>query len=234
MKKLIIIVVAVLVLGAGGWLAYDNLFSSTADEEFSLDSSTSPSTTVGSGVPSGDKSDGVAALSGTWVTDAASEAGYRIVEDTPTGEKTVTGRTNTVEGAVTLADGSLTATAVTVDLASVASDQPLRDTAFRDTIMKTSEFPNAAFTQTDAVTLPSGASPTAPITVEVPGTLELRGVSKPATATIDAVSDGTVVTVVGKVEVKLADFDIDPPAIPGLVTVRDAGTIEFKLVLNKG
>ena len=149
------------------------------------------------------------------------------------GETTVTGRTSTVEGSVTLAGGELTATEVVVDLASVASDQPLRDTAFRDTIMKTSEFPTATFRQADAVAIPGSPSATAPTSVEVAGTLELRGTEQPAIATIDAVADGDTITVVGKIEVQLADFGIDPPKIPGLVTVRDAGTIEFKLVLTR-
>ena len=152
MKKPIILVALLVVVGLGGYLVYDNVFSSEADEEFTLDSATTGSTADPGGADDAvddaaddEAADDLAALSGTWTVGPTSEAGYRIVEDTPMGETTVTGRTSTVEGSVTLAGGELTATEVVVDLASVASDQPLRDTAFRDTIMKTSEFPTATF-----------------------------------------------------------------------------------------
>lgn len=240
MKKPIILVALLVVVGLGGYLVYDNVFSSEADEEFTLDSATTGSTADPGGADDAvdDAADDeaaadLAALSGTWTVGPTSEAGYRIVEDTPMGETTVTGRTSTVEGSVTLGDGELTATEVVVDLASVASDQPLRDSAFRDTIIKTSEFPTATFRQADAVALPDTPSATEPTSVEVAGTLELRGTEQPAIATIDAVADGDTITVVGKIEVQLAEFGIDPPKIPGLVTVRDSGTIEFKLVLTK-
>jgi len=235
MKKPIILVALLVVVGLGGYLVYDNVFSSEADEEFTLDSATTGSTADPGGADDAvdDAADDLAKLSGTWTVGPTSEAGYRIVEDTPTGETTVTGRTSTVEGSVTLGDGELTATQVVVDLASVASDQPLRDTAFRDTIMKTSEFPTATFRQTEAVAIPGSPSATEPTSVEVAGTLDLRGAERPAIATIEAVTDGDTITVVGKIEVQLADFGIDPPKIPGLVTVRDSGTIEFKLVLTK-
>lgn len=239
MKKSIILVAVLAVVGLGGYLVYDNTFATEADEEFTLDSATTGSTTKdrGSdgGAPdgAGDAGADLAALSGTWTVDAGSEAGYRIVEDTAMGEMVVTGRTSTVEGSVTLADGELTATEVVVDLTGVASDQPLRDTAFRDTIMTTSEFPTATFRQTDAVGISGMPSPTEPTSMAVAGTLDLRGVQRPAIAAIDAVTDGDTVTVVGKIEVQLAEFGIDPPTIPGLVTVRDSGTIEFKLVLTR-
>ena len=236
MKKPIILVALLVVVGLGGYLVYDNVFSSEADEEFTLDSATTGSTADPGGADDAvddEAADDLAALSGTWTVGPTSEAGYRIVEDTPMGETTVTGRTSTVEGSVTLGDGELTATEVVVDLTTVASDQPLRDTAFRDTIINTSEFPTASFRQADAVALSGTPSATEPTSVEVAGTLDLRGSRQPVTATIDAVADGDTITVVGKIEVQLAEFGIDPPKIPGLVTVRDAGTIEFKLVLTR-
>ena len=48
MKKPIILVALLVVVGLGGYLVYDNVFSSEADEEFTLDSATTGST-AGSG-----------------------------------------------------------------------------------------------------------------------------------------------------------------------------------------
>ena len=89
MKKPIILVALLVVVGLGGFLVYDNMFSSEADEEFTLDSATTGSTADPGGADDAvddEAADDLAALSGTWTVGPTSEAGYRIVEDTPMGE----------------------------------------------------------------------------------------------------------------------------------------------------
>jgi polyisoprenoid-binding protein YceI len=225
-KPFVIAVVAVVVVlvGAGGWLVYDNFVAGDAAKEFAL-----PVTAVNKRAPAATPSK----LAGKWTADAGSEAGYRIIEDTLVGEKTVTGRTTTVTGTVTLAADAVTATDVTVELASMASDQPLRDRVFRDTIMQTTDFPTATFTQRGPVTIASVPPDGTALTIDVPGTLTVKGVAKPATAKLQAVmADGTI-SVVGTMDVKLADFGIAPPDLPGISTARDSAVVEFKLVLKK-
>ncbi len=237
MRKPVILGGVLVLLGLGGWLLYDNVFATTADEEFSLDAEladrpTEPSS--GSTDTAADRVD----LSGIWTVASGSEAGYRLVEDTPVGERTVTARTTGVTGTVSLSEAALTATDVTVDLTTVESDQPLRDAALRDSIINTAEFPNAAFTQVESVTLAELPAVGTPLTVEVPGTLSVNGVTKPVTAKLDAVSAGTgsdtTITIVGTMDVILTDFGIMPAPIPNFITVRDAATIEFKLQLTRG
>jgi len=224
MRKPVALVVVAALVGVGGWLAYDNFFATEADAKFSLDakpiSSRQPAKTPSK-------------LAGKWTADATSEAGYRIVEDTFVGEKTVTGRTSTVAGTVTLSDDAITATNITVDLASMVSDQPLRDRAFRNSIMKTAEFPTAVFTQTEPTTIALVPPDGTPLTVDVTGTLTVKGVARPATARVESVMNGDVITVVGTIDVKLADFGIDTPTLPGISTARDSAVVEFKLVLKK-
>jgi polyisoprenoid-binding protein YceI len=230
MKRLVIGVCALVVVGVGAWLVYDNVLASTAEDEFTLDDAV-PTTAAGD--VAGPGAAGPAALTGTWEAVAPSEAGYRIVEDGIASEKVVTGRTTSVTGTVVLSERSLESTEITVDMASVTSDQPLRDAAFRDDLLDTGQFPTAVFTQDDPVRIevPPGGEP---LEVDVPGTLTLKGVEQPVTATIQGVGTDATVTVVGTIEVALADFGIDPPSIPNVLTARDTGVIEFKLVLEQG
>ncbi len=229
MKQLVIGVCALVVVGVGAWLVYDNVFASTAEDEFTLDGAV-PTTAAG------DRSDteaaAPAALTGTWQAVAPSEAGYRIVEDGIASEKEVTGRTTSVTGTVVLSASSLESTEVIVDMASVTSDQPLRDAAFRDDLLDTGQFPTAVFTQDDPVRIEAPAEGQ-PLEVDVPGTLSLKGVDQPVTATIQAVGADASITVVGTIEVALADFGIEPPSIPNVLTARDTGLVEFKLVLEQ-
>ena len=88
MKKPIILVARAVVVGLGGYLVYDNVFSSEADEEFTLDSATTGSTADPGGADDAvddEAADDLAALAGTWTVSTTSEARYRIDEDTPRG-----------------------------------------------------------------------------------------------------------------------------------------------------
>jgi hypothetical protein len=40
--------------------------------------------------------------------------------------------------------------------------------------------------------------------------------------------------VVGSAPIRFADFAIEPPSVAGVVTVRDRGRLEFRLVLARG
>ena len=61
---------------------------------------------------------------------------------------------------------------------------------------------------------------------------DLKGVERPATASIEGVAADGTITIVGTVEVSLADFGIEPPSIPNVLTARDTALIEFQLFLE--
>ena len=227
-KKLLIIgPVVVVALVVGGWFVYDNLSSTKADTAFTLDTvKPSGATTVVSAT-------GLADFVGVWGASDVSEAGYRMAEDTAAGDKTITARTNDVTGTAELTAEDLSSTNVTVGLAGLTSDQSLRDTAVRGIYLKTDEFPTAVFEQTTPVPIASVPAAGTPLNVSVPGNLTLKGATKPVTAQVQAISVDGVINVVGTIALKLTDFGIDPPNIPGLATVKDEATIEFKLELTR-
>ncbi len=49
------------------------------------------------------------------------------------------------------------------------------------------------------------------------------------TIPIEATRSGEVVTVVGAAPIVMADYGINPPSIPGFVSVADRGTLEMQV-----
>ncbi len=226
-KRVVIGVIVVGVLAVGGYVLVDNVTSTTADEAFTLD-------TV---KPSGDGTvvapAGLADFAGTWAASDSSEAGYRMNEDTTIGAQVVTARTTKVTGTAELTADALSSTKITVGLAGLTSDQSLRDTAVRSIYLKTDDFPSAIFEQSTPVSIATVPATGTPLMMSVPGNLTLKGTTKPVTAQLQAIAGNGVINIVGTVDLKLTDFGVDPPNIPGLATVKDDAMIEFKLELKR-
>jgi hypothetical protein len=45
--------------------------------------------------------------------------------------------------------------------------------------------------------------------------------------------DGRDIQVIGNLDVKFADYQIEPPNIGGFVSVKDQGVMEFKILFSK-
>ena len=168
----------------------------------------------------------VQATDGTWTVTDGSFAGYRLEEVLRGQDVTVTGRTEQVTGTVTVEDGRLTAGAIEVDMASIATDQPPRDTYFRDQAVQVRNFPTATFTLTEPADLGDGATG-----VQLTGDLTIRDVTQQVTVDAQVAASGDTVQVVGSVPVTFADFGIEAPSL-GFVTVEDTGAVEFDLRLT--
>ncbi len=167
---------------------------------------------------------------GSWSVGQGSEAGYRVEEVLNGQDVTVVGRGEEVSGSAEVADGSLTAAEVTVQVASVATDSDRRDQYFRGRAMQVEAHPTATFTLTEPVSLPTIGS--AASAVEATGTLELAGTTRPVTATIQVVREADTVKASGSIPVTFSDFGIDAPDL-GFVKVEDSGTVEFLVVLRR-
>jgi polyisoprenoid-binding protein YceI len=182
---------------------------------------------------SADDSDGVAAddaaLDGTWQVGDDSVAGYRVDEVLFGRDVTVVGRTDQVTGGATVTDGVLSDAKVTVDMASVATDEAQRDAKFRGDIMDTDTYPTTTFQQADAVDLPATSGR---FTVTVPGKLTVRGVTRDVDVELEVQAAAEKVDVVGSIDVTFSDYEVPDPGFSG-VTVEDSGTIEFLLNLTR-
>jgi polyisoprenoid-binding protein YceI len=201
-------------------LSFEQLDKEREAASSSLASSSEPAS-AGAGVGQ--------AVDGVWTVTTPSSAGYRVEESIAGQPKTAVGRTTTVDGSFTVANGQVTNAEVNVDLATMVSDQARRDAQFRGRIMATDEFPVATFTLTDSFALTSG---TAMEAVKVQGTLSLRGTEKPATFTVNGKLDGDAISIVASTTITFADYGIPDPSI-GPVSTEDNGTIEVALTAKR-
>ena len=195
-------------------------------------------------LPSGATSTiGPGGLDGTWTIDtsigsfadfSSSFVGYRVNE-TFTDQKAneAVGRTPDVSGSLTL-DGTMISTVdVTADLTTLQSDDDRRDGQLERKAIETGQFPTATFKLTSPIEL--GAVPGDGETVSATAIGELtHGVTRSVEVPIEATLAGDVVTVVGRIDIVFADYDIEPPTSFIVLSIEDHGIMEFQLHFRKG
>ena len=180
---------------------------------------------AGTDVPQGND------VSGTWVVGDGSEIGYRVKESINGQATKAVGRSSTMEGSVTVADGKLAAAEFSVDVATLTSDSARRDGQFTGRIMNVEEFPVASFASlsTPDLTLPADGS-TVPISVD--GVLTMHGVEKTVTVAVEMRTKDDTVQIQGSIPVLFADYGILNPSL-GPIKTGDTGLIEFLLTMRK-
>lgn len=187
--------------------------------------------------------DALSAVAGAWTVDTTigdfdfeqatgSFAGFRVDEELTIGEVTAVGRTGEVSGSIRLGAGGLEAAEITVDMSTIESDRPLRDGLTRQAL-GTDQFPTATFVLSEPVALPADAADGAAFSLEAAGELTIKGVTNPAVFALDAQLVDDVIVVVGSTEVTFADYGVQAPSAPIVVSVEDHGIIEFQLLFTR-
>ena len=173
-------------------------------------------------------------LAGTWKVASGSEAGYRVDEVLNGTNVTVTGRTSEVTGSFTIsADGlTLDHADLSVDVASIATDNNSRDHYFRDQALHASEHPTATFTLTAPVTLAQAPRSGEVVEAKALGTLTIAGVSNEVTFSVQVKSSGETAEIAGSIPVTFADYGVEAPNL-GFVSVEPTGAVEFALTATK-
>ncbi|GJM38850.1 MAG: hypothetical protein DHS20C19_22170 [Acidimicrobiales bacterium] len=183
-------------------------------------------------------------IDGVWVVDdeigsfdfdtaSGSFAGFRVAEELTIGSVTAVGRSGGVTGSVTIDGGQLTGADVTVDMNSIVSNDPRRESAIRRAI-GAAEFPTATFTFDGGVDVSGLEAGGAAHTFEVEGDLTVAGVTNPVTFSIDAnVRDDGFGVIVGSTEIVWEDFGVTPPSASIVVSIADEGTVEFQLIVAR-
>ena len=178
-----------------------------------------------------------AGLDGVWTLAAGEEnfVGYRVEEELAgIGYKEAVGRSATVEGTVTIAEGRLTGVTVTADLRDLKSDDSRRDGALRSQALESNAFPTATFELAEPAAIPEGLEAGETIRLEAEGTLTLHGVANAVTIPIVAeLREGTL-AVVGALPIVFADYGIAQPQSPILVSIEDNGGMELQLFFVRG
>lgn len=170
-------------------------------------------------------------LTGDWTVGEGSYAGYRLDEVLNGADVTVTGRTEQVTGDLTIDGLTLSAATITVDMASIATDNGSRDEYFRNNALETYRFPEATFVLTEPVEATGTPVAGEPQTLAVTGELTVHGVTQTVTADLEAALSGDGGQIAGSIPITFEDFDVTAPDL-GFVSVEPTGFIEFLLVVD--
>jgi polyisoprenoid-binding protein YceI len=235
-RLIVIAVVAILAVGIGGFIVYDQVLRGDSAEALALPGASSA---PGASAAPAASFDGIVA--GTWNASTGSVAGYRVREQLANlpAESDAVGRTDKVTGSITVTSAgsttSLTAGSLSVDTTSISSDKPMRDNRLRTEGLETDAFPTATFTLTSPVEVPAAALTGTASDVTLTGDLTLHGVTKSVSIPAKAQLANGVISVAGSLAFPLSDYAMTAPSLGGfIVSIADTGTLEFLVNFTKG
>ncbi len=148
----------------------------------------------------------------------------------------VIGKTTSVTGAIVIgADGSVDAKSsqIVVDAATLATDQGMRDNYVRNNTLQTSKYKNITFVPTSVTGLPSPLPQSGPVAFKLTGDLTIKDVTKPVTWDVTGTVNGDSATGTAITTVSFADFKIDKPSVPVVLSIVDTLTLQIDLTLQK-
>lgn len=241
--KLVLAALAVVVIAGGAFLWW--FFQDDAPDEVDLGAAVDAvedgsSTTSGEG---GGSADGV---EGTWTvdteagtfdfTDTASGTfvGFRVDEElSSVGSTTAVGRTPEVTGTITIDGTELTEATFEADMTAITTNESRRDDRVQSAL-DTGNFPTATFVLTEPVDLGAAAESGEPVSVTAVGELTVKGVTQAVSIPLEAQLTGDTIVVVGSMEIVFADYGVEVPSAPVVLSADDEGILEVQLLLTQG
>ena len=227
--RVAISIVVVVGLVYGGILMYTKVINPPEDKlnEDDLSAIVSDSSTAPSSTPTPD-----VGITGTWLATSESTVGYRVKEVLGGVDTEGVGRTNQVNGSLTIQDTTLLSTVFEIDVASIKSDSSKRDSQFSGNIMDTATYPTATFRLLTPIELGSIPADGQSITATAQGELTMHGVTQQVSFDVTAKIANGIIGVLGSIDITFADYGIANPS-NGFVTTGDTGLLEFVLAFQK-
>ena len=228
--RVAISIVVVVGLVYGGILMYTKVINPPEDKlnEDDLSAIVSDSSTAPSSTPMPD-----VGITGTWLATSESTVGYRVKEVLGGVDTEGVGRTNQVNGSLTIQDTTLLSTVFEIDVASIKSDSSKRDSQFSGNIMDTATYPTATFRLLTPIELGSIPADDQNITATAQGELTMHGVTQQVSFEVTAKIANGIIGVLGSIDITFADYGIANPS-NAFVTTGDTGLLEFVLAFQKG
>jgi polyisoprenoid-binding protein YceI len=232
----------ILIVGAAGLFWYLN---QPVPDEVSLESAVAD--VANSQPPASDITDPPGTenvTDGAWTVDnsigefsfeeaTSSFVGFRIKEELANvGATTAVGRTPVVAGSLSLSGPIVTDLAVAADLSRIVTNASRRDRAVQRAL-DTGTFPIASFTLTDPIDIGAVPADGEPVRVVAVGDLEIRGVTRSIEIPLETQLVSDLIVVVGGVDITFADWDVEMPSAPGIVSVEDHGILEIQLFFSR-
>ena len=172
-------------------------------------------------------------ITGTWLATSESTVGYRVKEVLGGVDTEGVGRTNQVNGSLTIQDTTLLSTVFEIDVASIKSDSSKRDSQFSGNLMDTATYPTATFRLLTPIELGSIPADDQNITATAQGELTMHGVTQQVSFDVTAKIANGIIGVLGSIDITFADYGIANPS-NAFVTTGDTGLLEFVLAFQKG
>ena len=228
--RVAISIVVVVGLVYGGILMYTKVINPPEDKlnEDDLSAIVSDSSTAPSSTPMPD-----VGITGTWLATSESTVGYRVKEVLGGVDTEGVGRTNQVNGSLTIQDTTLLSSVFEIDVASIKSDSSKRDSQFSGNIMDTATYPTATFRLLTPIELGSIPADDQNITATAQGELTMHGVTQQVSFDVTAKIANGIIGVLGSIDITFADYGIANPS-NAFVTTGDTGLLEFVLAFQKG
>lgn len=204
----------------------------------SIETSASPASPEATNAPSTD--DG---LDGTWSVDpsigsiadfSGSFVGYRIDEELANiGAQTAVGRTPDVTGSLVASGTRIRDVSITADVTTLKSDDDRRDGQLQRQALESATYPTVTFVLTQPIELAAVPEEGETIQVTATGDLTIHGQTRSVQIPLEARLSGGVATVVGSIDVALADYGMEQPRSFLVLSIADTATIEFQLHFTK-
>lgn len=254
--------VAVVVLAVGGFLLWffggdepdavsldaataqvadDTATDGDATDAATADDATADSAADESATGEAATTDGIA---GTWSVDTSlgefayedstgTFVGFRIAEELQSvGSTEAVGRTPTVEGTLVIDGTTITDVTIEASMADITTNDSRRDDNVWEAL-ETDEYPTATFVLTEPIELDDSAATGAAVTVDAVGELTIHGVTQTVTFPLEAQLVDDTIVVVGSLDISFADYGVEVPGSPVVLSVDDHGPIELQLFFSR-
>ena len=146
------------------------------------------------------------------------------------------GTTKAITGGITFgADGRIdpAASRLTVQMATLTSDNDHRDTWIKEHTLRTDSFPTAAFVVRELQGLPARLPTTGTMSLKMVGDFTVHGVTKPWTWDVTLTANGNDYTGRATTHLKFGDFGMDQPRLMIVVSVVDDVKLEYDFHFTK-
>jgi polyisoprenoid-binding protein YceI len=149
---------------------------------------------------------------------------------------TVVGKTNRIQGQFKLNYNDPSASQFgffVVNMGSLNSGQPERDQTLREEWLEWVRYPLASFAAKEVRNFPADAEPGQPIEFQLVGAMTIKETTREVTWDVIARLDGERLRGTATTFVALADFDMSPPGLPGVLEVVDGVTVTVDFTFRK-
>lgn len=179
----------------------------------------------------------LADLAGVWTLSERGESfvGYRIDEELANiGAATAVGRTGDVTATLEFDGAAVTTVEIVADLRTLRSDQGFRDGALRTRGLESDTYPFATFRLAEPIPIERLPLEGDTLAVTAIGTLELHGVTNEVEIALEGQYVDGLVVVSGSTEIVLTDYEIEAPTGFRVLSIAEAGLMEFQIILEEG